>query len=641
MILERLVLENFRQFKGRQELIFSDIKHRNVTLVHAENGFGKTTLLKALHWGLYGRSGLMGTDGKPDDFEKPDRIIHEGLAYREKEPENLSAKVQITFKHNNDRYILTRSLSLAQQKLCAKKTNIILEVMRDGQTIKLERPQQIINAIVPDGIRKFLFFNGERINYLAMEENSNQVTEAIHQMLGLKLLQTTIDDLKHPSVRGRLRNEQKDATCKEKRDLIEKLCEIENKISEYDETRKQIIKNIDALRDEIETVENKLAANREASELQRKRIKLKKEIDRYIQKRNNVSQELAKIIAYDGYSLFTDKLIQKSNELIGRLRSEGKIPARVMNSFLQELIESGKCICGRCLREGSSERASVEQLLTIAGDNDFNNAVSAIDHALGHISAVSKPTEKRLTQLNAKRLEFQREIRNRDEELEEIHQLLGNKKDEEVQSLEEKRKKLEIDIELNISKKGEFEEKIFAANKQKSNIELQIRQIKDKEESAARAQRRVNAVDDCIKILSDILRAETEDLRPLLNNEIDTHFRKIMTKDYWAELTENYTLRIRKSVAGNGENQKPVKIDAALSTGERTVTSLVFIASLLSLAQKRAEIPTILDGLTGASYPVAIDSPFGSLSIFRHGIARYIPELAPQVILFVSLDFQG
>ena len=59
MILERLVFENFRQFKGRQELVFSDVRERNVTIVHAENGFGKTTILKGLLWVLYGRDGLM------------------------------------------------------------------------------------------------------------------------------------------------------------------------------------------------------------------------------------------------------------------------------------------------------------------------------------------------------------------------------------------------------------------------------------------------------------------------------------------------------------------------------------------------------------------------------------------------------
>lgn len=107
-----------------------------------------------------------------------------------------------------------------------------------------------------------------------------------------------------------------------------------------------------------------------------------------------------------------------------------------------------------------------------------------------------------------------------------------------------------------------------------------------------------------------------------------------MTKDYWAELTENYTLRIRKKVAGGDIDS--IEIDAALSTGERTVTSLVFIASLVAAAKRRSEIPTILKDLAGSAYPVAIDSPFGSLSIFREGVAKYIPELAPQVILFVS-----
>ena len=52
MILERVVLENFRQFKGSQDIVLSDLRGRNVTVVHAENGAGKTTILKAVLWGL-------------------------------------------------------------------------------------------------------------------------------------------------------------------------------------------------------------------------------------------------------------------------------------------------------------------------------------------------------------------------------------------------------------------------------------------------------------------------------------------------------------------------------------------------------------------------------------------------------------
>lgn len=634
MILERIVLDNFRQFKGRQELVFSDLRERNVTIVHAENGFGKTTLLKALLWALYGRDGLMGADGNPDDFEKPDRIIHEGLAHRAKDPNSLAATVQLTFKHDTDRYILTRQLTLLQQNLNPKQSTLSLEVMRNGQTFALDRPQQRIQAIVPDGISRLLFFNGERINYLAMERNSAQVTEAIQRMLGLELLRTTIDDLCHQNVRGKLRNEQKDATSEEKRELIDRLSKVEEQLKDLTDTRSQALANLKAINAELESVDNKLADNRVARELQTKRIRLMRERNELADRRDEITRRLSKLISEDGYTLFTSRLINRGREIVAQLRSEGKIPARVLNTFLQELLESCKCICTRRLDEGTPERAAVENLLTIAGDQDFNNAVGALDHALGLIEGVAYQTQEQLRQLNTERLELARDIRNRDEEIEEIHQVLGGKKDEEVQQLEEKRKSFQIDRDAQNAALGRIDGQIEAATDEISSLEVQIRQIEDKEEAAARAQRRVNAVEDCAEILEKILDAETLDLRPLLNKEIDSHFRKIMTKDYWAELTENYTLRIRKRVAGGDVD--PIEIDAALSTGERTVTSLVFIASLVSLAKQRSEIPTILKDLAGSAYPVAIDSPFGSLSIFREGVAKYIPELAPQVVLFVS-----
>jgi DNA sulfur modification protein DndD len=636
MILERLVLNNFRQFKGRQEIVFSDLKERNVTIVHAENGFGKTTVLKALLWALYGRDGLMGSDGKAEDFEKPDEIIHEGEVHRGGDPSSIVAAVQLTFKHDDSRYTLTRRLTLAQQKLNPKQTDLWLELMRDGQTFVQDRPQQRIQAIVPDGISGFLFFNGERINYLAMERNSAQVTEAIHQMLGLRLLRTTIDDLNHQNVRGKLRAELRETTSEEKRELIERLTERESDMKEREDQRRQTQDNLTAIAREVEAIDNKLAANREAHELQTRRVSLTSERDAHAIRRDDVVRRLGKLIADDGYTLFATDLLGRGREVVATLRSEGKIPARVLNSFLKELLDSGSCICKRYLAEGSPERAAVETLLTIAGDQDFNNAVGALDHAMGLIEGVARQTEDQLKQLNTERLELARNIRNIDEEIEEIHQLLGGKKDEEVQQLEDARKRLKLKRDDEIANNSRLATLVDAARAEIETLQGQIRQVADKEEAAARAQRRVDAAEDCAKLLEQVLEAETRDLRPLLNQEIDTHFRKIMTKDYWAELSENYTLRIRKHVSSGEDDTNPTQIDVALSTGERTVTSLVFIASLVALAKRRSEIPTILRDVSGSAYPVAIDSPFGSLSVFRDGVARHIPELAPQVLLLVS-----
>ena len=44
-----LKMTNFRQFYGRQELHFSTDSKKNITLIHAENGVGKTALLNAIY----------------------------------------------------------------------------------------------------------------------------------------------------------------------------------------------------------------------------------------------------------------------------------------------------------------------------------------------------------------------------------------------------------------------------------------------------------------------------------------------------------------------------------------------------------------------------------------------------------------
>lgn len=631
MILERIVLENFRQFKGRQEIVFSDLRERSVTVVHAENGFGKTTLLNAILWALYGSDGL-----DPDDFENPESLIYEGIALHAKDRSKVSTSVELTFKHDNDRYILTRELTLAEQLNDPRRARVSLQVMKDGQTIPLDNPQRRIQAIVPDGIAKLLFFNGERINHLAMAKNSAEVTSAIHQMLGLKLLKTTIEDLQHSNVRGKFLKELRDNTSDEKRDLLASLDASETRVKELEEDQTQVRSNIKAIDAEISGIDKKLDANRESHELNAKRMRLLDELKDLGTKRDDLVRRLSKLIAEDGYTLFTGDLVKRGGEIMRDLRERNLIPAPVIDSYLQELLDSGLCICERHLPPGSPEFEAVKKRLSAAPNQDFNNAVSAIDHAIGLLEGVSQQTREQLRQLNAERLELQIEIRNREEEEAEIHQALGGKDDEEVQTLEAARKKHLLDKEAFHAKLGAIGRDIETERETIERLTQQIKDISDQEELAARAQRRVDAVEECTRVLQQILDAETEDLRPILNDEIDTHFRKIIDREYWAELSADYSLRIRKRVPGREEGEEVAEIDVALSTGQRQVTSLVFIASLLSLARRRSEIPTILKGLSGNEYPLVTDSPFGQLSIFRAGVAKWVPNLAPQVVLLVS-----
>ena len=56
MILQKIELFNFRSFYGKQVIEFNDDDSKNITLIHAQNGTGKTNLLNAVLWNFYGIS---------------------------------------------------------------------------------------------------------------------------------------------------------------------------------------------------------------------------------------------------------------------------------------------------------------------------------------------------------------------------------------------------------------------------------------------------------------------------------------------------------------------------------------------------------------------------------------------------------
>lgn len=630
MKLQKLVVENFRQFEGVQEIVFSDIRAKNVTLIHAENGFGKTALLNALLWGFYGHDGLT-----PDVAQK-ERILHEATAVRAKDKSAVHARVTILFEHEGIAYTLCRSLSLAQQLANSKDTEVTLEFRRDGMTLQDKRPQARIQAIMPDGISHFLFFNGERIDHLAMEENAAEVTEAIKQMLGLTLLQAAIEDIRHPNVIGKLRGDLRNNTTDEKANLIDQQSDIERKIEIFTEKKATAHANIAALDDELEKINAKLEANREARRLQETRKRLESEQSRLRDRQGEVSDRLRKLIAEDGFTLFTSELIDQGKAIMTRLREERVLPAQVMDEFLKELLQKGRCICERELSHGTEAREAVEALLTIAGDQHFNNAVGALDNAIGGISSLQVRTENDLAALNRDRLEIDSELDRIGEELEDIHQKLGGKDDEEVSRLEDSRQKIKLRRDEANRDIGQYDRDLAAKLAEREKLRLQIQKMEDKEGAAQLAQRRLNAAEESAQVLENILKSEIEDLRPILNEEIDTHFQKIIKKNHWARLSEDFVLTVRKEIPVFGSDES-VELDVAQSTGERQITSLVFIASLVSLARRRSEIKTIIKGLSGAEYPMVMDSPFGQLGgDFRKGIATWIPDLAPQVVILVS-----
>ena len=541
MILEKLIIENFRQFHGVQEITFSTLKRKNVTVIHAENGFGKTALLNALLWGFYGDKGLT------EKLENPESIINETSAHSDGDPRDIEAKVTLLFKDEDQKFTLTRSLTLAQQRNDWRKARVELEFQRDGETYQVDRPDWQIEILMPLGISRFLFFDGEGIEHLAMRKNAKDITDAIHQMLGLKLLQKTIDDLNHANVRGRLAKELRDHTDEETVKLIDREKQLNDEIQAIRSSLDTNAENQQANTRESEAINAKLSANREARELQQKREALEAEKLAKTESLRLLTHKIGSAISEDGYTLFADVLVRRGREITQRLRQEGKMPARVLNTFIEDLLNTAECICGCHLAPGSAMRAKVENLLTIAGDQHFNNAVGALDNAIGLIEGIGNNMRTATNENRREREEIKGAIRSIELVLEEIHEKLGSKDDEQVHALEKERERRQLEQRELLKHQGKLEGDIELREAELETIRRQIESSEQAAAVAAKALRRLTAVDEAVNLLQTILDHEMRDLRTVLNSEIDSHFRKIITKDYWAELSDDFILRVKKT----------------------------------------------------------------------------------------------
>ena len=149
MLIKQITLQNFRQFKGKQELVFATDSNQNVTVLLGDNTFGKTTILQAFNWCLFNEA----------DFPKesnPDFLLNLDLAEEKAGMEQkLEVYVELILEHNDIEYTILRKrpyvdrgygnwVPLQTQLTVVYKEGGLTKPVREGEE------QQIIIVFFPN-----------------------------------------------------------------------------------------------------------------------------------------------------------------------------------------------------------------------------------------------------------------------------------------------------------------------------------------------------------------------------------------------------------------------------------------------------------------------------------------------------------
>ncbi len=277
------------------------------------------------------------------------------------------------------------------------------------------------------------------MNYLGSSGNRGEIKSAIHQLLGLNLLQRTIEDLESQSVSGRFKKELREDADEEMQRLLD---ELENLEKQRESARALIESNekqVGALRREVDAISAKLEANREVQDLQKERRNLEEEIRKLNPAIQDADKELRRIVSEEALFLFTGKLVDDGRNITSNLPVSGRIPARVLKDFIDDLLREGKCICERCLEPGSPEHNAVIAKRNLSPDASFNDAVSSVDNALGAMDGKLDLARRHLREAYRRLGELDEHCRQKKSRTEEISEQIGDRDDEEVRDLEHRR----------------------------------------------------------------------------------------------------------------------------------------------------------------------------------------------------------
>ena len=214
-------------------------------------------------------------------------------------------------------------------------------------------------------------------------------------------------------------------------------------------------------------------------------------------------------------------------------------------------------------------------------------------------------------------------------ELDDISDQLKSSPKEEVASLEKRKGELAKTRDRLTRNQGVLLEFIKRSRARQAEIDEELGKQQATKEKQRLAKARVHAAAEARSRIAQIRELMEADFRNDLQERVSRLFQEISPTPYVVRIAENYSLHLYDSA---GENA----LQADGSTGERQILSLAFIGSIIELTREYQKRGDALPGPDTSHFPMVMDSPFGTLSLYRHAIAEHIPRLADQVVVMVS-----
>ena len=589
MLLRSVQLHNFGRYKDTSTIDVRITDERNIVLINGGNDRGKTTLLTAIRFALFG-----------DQRIKPDSLIN----YQQARLGDGNMHVEIVFEHNDREYRLRRSVKFRQVNADDELPTIEnpeLSILEDEIGTDLE--QEWLEHLLPNDVSQFFIFDGEQIQSY-IDKAATSLKEPIEVILGIKELLNARVDIKN--IQDKLDEQRRDeiATQEHKQVRLENLRKHLKKHKDDQHGLESAIKQAD--RDVIKYTKD-LDNHDQLKKLNEKAKKIRNSIEKLKRNEKNHTDKVAEQRGNFGLFLLRP-LLHMVNE------AESSVVEEWESSAAHDVLEKRRCVCGRpldaesirVLKTKMSERTRTQYRLheivsKILSRYDLDEKMSDLDGALQKLRQNQDETDCLRRELDDVEKAIDATIDSEfdyDYTIKKLREAQGN-----VVTWKEKL--------------YDCKERVDKAKKKIENFERNI--ILDTDNpKLTNIERRLVVAEDLNRAVSLAIEDFYKKRKPKLEKEISDVFIRLTNNPQFyrrLEVKDDFRIRIMRE---DGVSLPITRYGP--SAGQAQIVATAIISGLSNFATRDA--------------PIIIDTPLGRLDdIHKPNVIRHYSQMGRQVII--------
>jgi len=388
MFIQDIYVKNYRCYK-ELNLKFKTTKDKNIILITGETESGKTSLVNAIGWCLYGEETQVLLKTKTEKLKE--KFIPNENSYDSSGVARVLVRMTIKIPElpQMDTIVIKRKAKFIKgspNPVYDDPPNV--EVYdRAGNVQRYANPNQLLSYIlVPKELASFYLFDGEWLKQT--EKFDMEINSGFNKLFRIDTFKQVGEVLNEISSDYSKEAQKAENINSELKGKYRELTEIAEKIKENNAELVEIDSELAKLRKERAQAEEEAKTSLELVKLKVKYEKLNSERNALVKNASENSKKVATEILQNSYLLNANEIYEDAVKKIEAVEAikKGDLPPIVKEDFLTGLLNDGVCICGTPLKDGSVQRKHIESLIpkiTEINEKEFlTDLISRLEYGL-------------------------------------------------------------------------------------------------------------------------------------------------------------------------------------------------------------------------------------------------------------------